>query len=217
MPLPFKIHLVNNRTGAEDIVDGAFTDDEWNLLSRFVEYAGELEDAVILKRNPAWSFGLQYKDGKLTVDTLPPKSEIRELAHVLRPFILEEEPTFFYKIVRILRERVSHPRMDILYRAWSKRFSGKDSEEVVRISAGDTVINSEKTLKVWLNAYQYHRDEDKRALISELHQEVPLEVSEAVFVDLLLGKADAVLLATRFIRDIAAAPSARRNAPSQEG
>ena len=46
---------------------------------------------------------------------------------------------------------------------------------------------------------------------------MPLEVSEAVFVDLLLGKADAVLLANGFIRQIAASQTARRNATSRPG
>lgn len=160
---------------------------------------------MLIQREPSWTFNLQFDDQGLTVDALPPKHEVRELAHLLRPFILEGETTFFYKILRVVHERLQHPRLEVMYRAWSRRFNAKDSQEVIRITAGDLLINSDRALNIWLNAYHYHREHEKRELLNQLHEDISFEASEAIFVDQLLGKAAAILLMASLIDQIAAA------------
>jgi hypothetical protein len=44
----------------------------------------------------------------------------------------------------------------------------------------------------WLNAFEYHRDEDKRNEVEALHWPWPTEGSRALFLALMLDKAAAV-------------------------
>jgi hypothetical protein len=57
------------------------------------------------------------------------------------------------------------------------------------------LVNSSETLTLWLNAYEYHRDEDKRAAFESLHDGIlPVaEHSRAVFVGMMLDRARAVI------------------------
>ena len=71
---------------------------------------------------------------------------------------------------------------------------------MIRISSDDVLLNSEKMLLDWLNAYEYHRDKDKKESIDKLHQMFPLEASKAVFLHLLSDKAQAIYNLTGFIR-----------------
>jgi hypothetical protein len=45
----------------------------------------------------------------------------------------------------------------------------------------------------WLNAFEYHRDQDKRARLDWLLKRIPTDVSRAIFLMLLIDKAKAVL------------------------
>lgn len=58
-----------------------------------------------------------------------------------------------------------------------------------------TLINSSEVLTLWLNSYQYHRDETKRATFEALHHglQPTIEYSEAVFVGMMLDQARAVI------------------------
>lgn len=72
------------------------------------------------------------------------------------------------------------------------RFSGKYFQSAIRISANNVVLNSGETLDKWLNAFEYHRDLDKQAFIRDLHQMLPLDDGQAVYLQLLSDRAVAV-------------------------
>jgi hypothetical protein len=72
-------------------------------------------------------------------------------------------------------------------------FDGRNNQQLARVEANGTIINSEETLTAWLNAYEYHRDPEKRAHINSLHRLVPLEHSIPIFVSLLGDKVQAIL------------------------
>jgi len=54
------------------------------------------------------------------------------------------------------------------------------------------VIDCEATLQQWLNAYEYHKNGNKRREVERLHQLLPLEASRAIFVTMLYDKVDAI-------------------------
>ena len=75
---------------------------------------------------------------------------------------------------------------------------------VVRSIAKDAeiIINSEKALFVWLNAYEYHRDQNKKREIDRYHQLLPLDHSKAFFLMLLSDKIRAIAAIARFVNII---------------
>ena len=55
------------------------------------------------------------------------------------------------------------------------------------------VLNSDDTLMKWLNAYEYHRDEDKRRQLGELHEVWPIGFSKGMWGGMMIDKARAVV------------------------
>jgi hypothetical protein len=67
----------------------------------------------------------------------------------------------------------------------------------------NVVLNSEKTLQNWLNAYVFHKDKNKTKIINDLHDEFfPLEMSKALWLSLLQDQANAVIGLTSLISKI---------------
>ena len=64
----------------------------------------------------------------------------------------------------------------------------------MRVVSHGTLINSTETLDLWLNAYEYHRDDEKRVEFEALHDgNLPMEYSRALFIHILLDRARAVV------------------------
>jgi len=114
------------------------------------------------------------------------------LLHHLRPFVLDDEPFSFFKA----RNVVARAARGDFIRDWLKEvkriFSGAQLQDQVRIASGDVLINSEATLRKWLNAFEYHRDADKAAELEATFARLPAGMSRPVLFMLLMQKADAV-------------------------
>jgi hypothetical protein len=137
--------------------------------------------------------------------TLPPKAEIQALLHVMRPFVLQSEPTAFNKIVNMLKRRIPDDRVRASFDRQKAIFSGEEFQQQMKMTAftgpgTQAVLNSEATFQLWLNAYEYHRDEDKKAAMEELHALLPFEWLRAMFVSMMMDRALAVLNIANFIR-----------------
>jgi len=44
----------------------------------------------------------------------------------------------------------------------------------------------------WLNAYQYHRDEDKKEMFEQMKQIIPDNFTKGIFIHLLFDKTNAI-------------------------
>jgi hypothetical protein len=121
----------------------------------------------------------------------------------MRPFILQKEPTEFGRIRNLLHEKLrGHPEFE-KYLEWLKmRFSAANATEPMRVVVpGDLVINSVDAMEFWLNAYQYHQDPEARAAFEAKHHPdlMPMELSVAFFLSILLEKAQAVIRLARVV------------------
>ena len=213
----FSIRITENASGHIDVIAGEFSDEEAQVLRRFATYAREREAAHMLAGRRSLNTTVSWTEsGGWRVEGVPPAIEVRELLLLLRPFVLEDEPTYFNRVVNILARRLGHAVLRAKFEAAKRRFSGKDLEEVVRAQIGDVTINSERTFRQWLYGYQYHRDEDKRRWFASLHEGHPMEVSEMFFVQMLVSKADAIRSVAAFIEGLAAAPSATEGVTRRE-
>ena len=67
---------------------------------------------------------------------------------------------------------------------------------------GDQLINSDDMIQNWLNAFEYHRDPDKRSALSALHDQVPIESTRALVVSMMFDKAKAIFEVSRIIRGL---------------
>lgn len=196
---PFELTLsVGGQTLGK--VSGAFTDEEWALAVEYAEYASVIETTQWVRRGMATNLSVKWDEaqGLTTKTELPTDVELREFLHVLRPLILQDERTFFLKILKIFSR---HIRLDgfAFFKQLKGQFTGHDFTRQVRIEvqrAGETdriLLNSDDFLRLWLNAYEYHRDRGNRARIEELHEVVDLEHTKALMLHLLVDKTRAIL------------------------
>ena len=93
-----------------------------------MKYAEQLTTAELLRRDPPFSLDLASDGaGNVTSHNIPPRIEVRELIHLLRPFVLESEDTCFYKVFGILPKYFTPQRFRDHFRQWRESYSGKDA------------------------------------------------------------------------------------------
>ncbi|MDH4087221.1 MAG: hypothetical protein OEV27_02185 [Nitrospira sp.] len=200
MTKPFRVTFSNQATGSTESVSVDIPADEWQLLLDFASYADQLETTEFLRAGISDHCEITV-DGSIRVTRdLPPASRLRELLHVLRPLILQSEPTSYVRVVGILGRRVDHHLWRGLIKGYARSFRADNSQEFFTAKVDNLMLNSEEALDLWLNGYEYHRDRDKRdRLAASVGSEVT-DASRALFVDLLGAKVEAMLEVRDLVR-----------------
>ncbi len=184
-----------------EVVEADFEDVEWEVLQRFCEHSEELFSTSKLARegiptslNVSWD-----RESGLKVSTvLPDWNEVIVLLHKLRRLTLQNEPTSFQKVRKIVSRRFEHGTTRAHLKYLHKKFFGGDLRSLVAIYASGPehdefhLLNSEETLQAWLNGFEYHGNADKRAFIESLHGLMPLDSSKVVFLLMLQEKVAAI-------------------------
>lgn len=175
--------IVNNNT-----IKIIWSDAELNLMKRFTSYANKLIE-MIKRKDRAFAtlnMNISIKENQLLeyIVNLPDKDNISILLHNLRPFILQDEATNLNRILNLLSREIS----EIQFREYIKQqkniFNTTNSTLPFELKVNQNkVINSEKVLKLWLNAYEYHRDEEKIKEIENLIILLPFDVFEFIMID----------------------------------
>jgi hypothetical protein len=191
LPLKFNLQLKSDDGNSE--VSGEFTDEESERLQLFVQYVDEVSNTRLVQNADWGTAKIQYDEGigQSYKATLPPWEDVIVFLHKSRPLFLKNEVTYFYDIQSLLGRALDHPVIRGILRAQSKLYSGKSFQEQVKLVSNDVILNSEKVLFKWLNAYEYHREKEYREFIDGLHSMLPLEISKVFFLGLLHDKAKA--------------------------
>lgn len=197
----FKISVTEEGTGTTSEVSGNFEDDEVTALEGFAANTKRLLEARMIADGLTANLTINYdrEKGMNVKVTLPDEDLILAFLHRLRRFILNDEPCSYNKVTGIIARRFDHPTIRGMVRAQRALYDGRDFQSQIRIESNQTVINCEDTLMKWLNAFEYHTDETKRAEIEKLHALMPLEASRAVFIMLLIEKVKAIINISNFI------------------
>jgi hypothetical protein len=184
------------------LVDGAgeypceISGDHWRVLLAFRTFAQELCNTRLLAAPGRWDFGMSWSDGDDGVTfharQMPDPDDFRAFLLLMRPFVLNNEPTFYPRVRNILcRHLHSTPFQEFLDEQL-RIFQGKRCQSFTVVSDG-VVLNSDETLMKWLNAYEYHRDHEKRQALEQLHDVWPLGFSKGMWGVMMLHKARAVV------------------------
>ena len=197
----YKLNLILKDTSDTITLSGQFTDAEWVSLEDFVRYSDDLSNTDLIKAGDWGELKIQWEQGSMTVSArLPDWGPVIVFLHKLRPLLLQNESTNFYKICNMLARQLAHPYVRNILAQHRDLYSGKTMQSGIRISHDDVLINSERVLFDWLNSYEYHRETEKRRFIESLHRMIPLDASKVVFLRLLAYKADGVFNLAAFSR-----------------
>lgn len=194
---------LKRRTG--EVVECACTFDgeEWALLLRYSELVDRLRATHLLSTPGRIGFSLGFNEEGpfFRTDGAPTNDQVSALLHLMRPFILQEATTF-----KRIKNLLAMNLVDDVFRRYIERqheiFMGARSMGGVKIVSNDVLVNSERVLHQWLNAEEFHFDDDKHAILESLRDQefLPKEFTRAVFIDMMLDKARAVVELAHLIR-----------------
>lgn len=201
MPQPFNIHFTDNEKGNEIEIKGEIPDADWSRLLRFKQHVLALQECGPVRNgmNVSWNVKWDLDKGLRIMTQLPTDDEISVLLHQLRPFILQNESTNFYNICGVLSRYLTHPMLREIIAKQRALFSGKEFQSQIQINLNEMVLNSETALNKWLNAFEYHRDEEKQKELELLHALLPLENSKAIFISMMIDKVKAIIEIARIV------------------
>lgn len=236
MPLPFRITLRKESGEQEEKCSGEINDEDWDLIESFRREAAKLRTAEWVVAGLDDNYTVQGDSSGNMVVTMPnrpPDSAVRELLHLLRPFALNNEATFFPKVTGKLWRYFTHPYLQRLLAEHRDGFDHGYGRAYFQLSVSTTppeggvdedqendfVINDKRAFDMWVNAFEYHRDEKKRKRLIEKLGAEPNDLTLANFRSMIADKARAVLHVASFLDDLVAAPSAAgaRRAARQRG
>jgi hypothetical protein len=198
----FSLAIKNKKTGVESVCRGEFTDDEWLVLTEFLEFSHMVSTAEIIRKG--WrssSIGWSDARGFYSEDNTP-ESHIRELLHLLRPFVLQNERTNFYNVLNMISRRMDNEGIRAVLGRWKAGFSGQISQSAFTITANNLVLNSDRAFLLWVNALEYHKDRDKQAELNAALGGLPFEVAKNIFLNGMIEKIDSISRVSKFIWDI---------------
>lgn len=123
---------------------------------------------------------------------LPSEEDLSVFLHKMRPLILENERTYFTKITGFIGKVLADENLRIHLKDLNKKFKISKSHQPVLITINDTDITDERTLFVWLNAYEYHRDMQKIEELKPIIDFLGMETFKTLMVDKLVIKFNVV-------------------------
>jgi hypothetical protein len=227
MPLPFRVVLTKKSDQSEEVCAGEISDADWATLETFRLEAAKLRTGAWVANGLDTNYTISGDgSGKIIVDwpNRPSDAVVREHLHLLRPFVLQKNnPTHFPKILNILRRYFTHPHLQNLLAEHRDGFRHGYGRAYFQLSVSATLegasgqnsddyflINDERAFDLWVNAFEYHRDQDKRKQLTEKLGTEPDEMTVTTFQNILADKATAVLHVASFLDDLASSPTAVR-------
>ena len=136
--------------------------DRETLINFFHEVNELLETGFLnFTSNLTVNFDFVKNKGKFE-GILPPKNVINSFLHRFRPFWLDESELYYYKILKILHQTLPNNFVRLLLNEQKDILSGKSEQKYLIITSNGENINTNHMLNIWLNAYQYHRDDGKK-------------------------------------------------------
>lgn len=186
---------------AREVLHVELSDQDHDTLRQFLRAFDRLADSRLgIGMSVKARIGWDHREGFSSSAELPPAEDIAALLHLLRPFLLQREPTSFTKVCGVLGRGLPHVGMRALLRQQQQEFHGRTFQSQIEFRANDVVLNSERILMLWLNAFEYHQDPDKQLELAKLHELLPLDATRPLFVSMLIDKSRALGEVAKIVR-----------------
>lgn len=182
--------------GAEEkqVISGNLSDEDEEDFIEFLTSAERLFQTSFLRKgaNARLVINHDLESGKLTIESqLPPDDELFAFLHLFRPFYLQDR-TFFNTISNKLKKILPDENLRMFIDFQKEVFKGSKFQESFNLRLGEDPINSDELLRKWLNAYEYHKDKDKKKQLDQIHKWFPLSASKVIFIHMLTDKVVAI-------------------------
>lgn len=178
-------------------------DTELRILERYVACCERLEDTILscAKIEPI-RMGLNEHEGIVFSVKTPRRKDVAHALHELRPLVLQGEPTQFENVKKVTSRRIPHSGVRKYLKFLQRYYDLRPAEtDPVPPQAGfafgiencsfDT--STEGDLRKYLNAFEYHRDDEKAAAIRQTVGEPNMEVLQQGILFALMQRVGVIL------------------------
>ena len=126
--------------------------------------------------------------------SLPPEDDIAAFLLRMRPFLLAAEPTSFLKVRKTLRRYVTLESVRRYLDQLRARYIGSAMPFTLTVGSavGEISLGTNEAILKWLNAFEYHQDEDKQTYLRAMYAVFPEDSTRAILLYGLLHRAGAI-------------------------
>ena len=190
----FSFTVKVNETNEQFNITVNLSEEELTTLERFLEFANDLLKTKLVKDGIPSKLQLSFSNDSSMkfFSELPNWNDVIIFLHKLRPFELQNEQTWFPKISNYLKKIIPNEYIRKGIDEQRDKYNGKSLSKLYKITVNDIVINSQEIFSKWLNAFEYHHEEEKRKFIKRLQQVFPEDAQKSIFINLLSEKARAI-------------------------
>jgi len=191
----YKINLKNPISGETYLISGKFPSEDANILIRYVEFCIQLLESEYMSLEKKASLNIKYdkEKGLMVVPYLPKVDICDAFFYRLRPFILQDEPTYFMCICSIIGKNIKDPLIHNILKYQRKVWRGDIIRSMFKIFDNEGILNDDNSVMKYINSYEYHRDQDKKERFEFLNKYFGTDGIRALFLLLVLEKAIAVI------------------------
>lgn len=159
--------LVTQDGSKHEAVSYEIPDDEWGRLKRFHIEVENLRATNFVQKKQGGQIAMKWQAGAMLRSNANPVDTEAVWAMLLRlrPFVLKNEDYYFHKIKNLLSRRLEHHVFRKHLGLLSEIFALKTLQEKVDLNFSGRKMLSVETVMDWLNAFAYHRDQDKKQLV----------------------------------------------------
>jgi len=164
--------IIQQQGEPEQEADISFDDEELAVLRTYLGEYHRLSNSKPLQQQLPCEMTISFnKDTGLSVNGVwPSDDDFAVLLHRLRPFFLQKEPASYLKTTAILGRKISHPVFREYMKEQNKNWSGGTFKTSFPMIINGSRLDPEKVFNDWLNAHEYHRDEDRTGSLQVLKE-----------------------------------------------
>lgn len=135
-------------------------------------------------------------------DIEPTEEQIESLLIRFRFFYLENESTNFNRVCNLLWKKVDTKEQKEFIMSLRERYNTiLERSGVVGLKINGDRVKPKENISVWLNAFYFHSDEEKREQLRYL-QESTKGVAKVFFIIEILNLIDVIILLDRIVKEL---------------
>jgi len=186
-----KYIIINNKK-----FDYEFSNSELQILKSFFKEVMHVNNLPSTKKI---STTIKISLSNMKVKGIPPPIEEKNsFLHMLRPLILQKEATWTPKVINILYKHIDSELFREFLNTQKSFFKCKDPYSL-SYTIDEGKIYNEKILKLWLNAYEYHRDIKKIEELKAIIKPIGMETFETQMMDMIILKFNSTLAIAQYV------------------
>ena len=138
--------------------------DEWRRILKFRAEAEKLRKTSFVRNGMGGSISIAFSDNGEIRSNVKPVDEdpTSNMFMKLRPFILNDEDTNFYQIRNILARYSKNGPLNEQLKSIKNRFELQQIQNIESFNDFGNHLRTFKSVMDWLNAFEYHRDQEKQ-------------------------------------------------------